>query len=267
MVPSKDQIAVHRDFFVAIADLSRIVMNAGSSGQNGAKNMDSKPHISSWGEECDRIDKAITTLRKENEKEAVNVIESVLKCCNNILSKSTFPRQWVVMRMVEAEVAMRGLSWFGSTLKRNYLSKSFSAGCSLWKQWLSLGMLFLSNDDFALEDMNPERADIIRKHYGDVRNISIKKLTVAWDVLTPHRADLADTMIKDAIQASASEVEEIQQFAERIYVEMIKSEFERSHSLNTVETYTVNDHVHILETVHFNVMWLMVLYRLIKSTF
>ena len=46
-------------------------------------------------------------------------------------------------------------------------------------------------------------------------------------------------MIKDAIQASASEVKEIQEFAERIYVEMIKSEFESSHSLNTVETYTV----------------------------
>ncbi len=78
-----------------------------------------------------------------------------------------------------------------------------------------------------------------------VSTVSIKKLTVAWDVLTPHRSDLADTMIKDAIQASASEVEEIQQFAERIYVEMIKSEFESTHSLDTVETYTVC-HMHLV---------------------
>ena len=51
------------------------------------------------------------------------------------------------MCMVKAEVAMRGMSCFGSTLKQQYLRKSFPVGCSLWKQWLCLGMLYLSNKD------------------------------------------------------------------------------------------------------------------------
>ena len=93
--------------------------------------------------------------------------------------------------MVEAEVAMRALSWFGSTLKRNYLSESFNSGHNLWKQWLILGMIFLSAEDFALEDMSSTlRKSIIRDNYGDVRNIAIKKLTDAWNVLTPHRSAL-----------------------------------------------------------------------------
>eukprot|EP01084_Bolivina_argentea_P063021 115127_1 len=238
---SKDQLLVHRDLFIAIADLSRIIMNhMNEINGNGNQNSQDPCDVASWGLKCDAIDKAITTLRKENENEAVLVIESALKCCNNILQKSIFATSWTVMRMVEAEVAMRCLSWFGSTLKRNYLSKSFENGRSLWKQWLRLGMIFLSNEDFALEDISTEKAELIRDNYGDVRNIAIKKLTVSWNVLTPHRAALADTMIKAAVEASASEVQEIQEFAIDVYFEMIKSEFEKSNHIQSVETHTID---------------------------
>merc|ERR1719192_1977735 len=101
MTPSSDQIAVHRDFFITLADLSRIVMNAGPSDEVMGNKLNQNPPISSWGEECDRIDKAITTLRKENEVGALAVIEHVLDSCINLLSKSAFPRSWVTMRMVE----------------------------------------------------------------------------------------------------------------------------------------------------------------------
>ena len=236
---SNDQLLAHRDFFITIADLSR-VLSKKEDTDDGDKNGEENYGIDSWGQKCDRIDKAISTLRSENEIDAVNVIEQALLCCNNILKSSTFPHQWIIMRMVEAEVAMRGLSWFGSTLKRNYLSKSFDSGRNLWKQWLGLGMIFLSNEDFALEDMNQNRSEIINLNYGDVRNIAIKKLTVAWNVLTPHRAALADTMIKAAVEASASEVEEIQEFAVDVYFQMIKSEFESSNNMNSVETHTID---------------------------
>lgn len=251
IIISNDQLLAHRDFFITIADLSRVLSANQSLNQQHQEHQqqeeedddnddDDDDIITSWGDKCDRIDKAITTLRSENEQDAVRVIESALLCCNNILKKSTFPHQWIIMRMVESEVAMRALSWFGSTLKRNYLSKSFDSGRNLWKQWLELGMIFLSNEDFALEDMNELRANIIRENYGDVRNIAIKKLTVAWNVLTPHRAALADTMIKAAVETSASEVEEIQEFAVDVYFQMIKSEFESSNNMNSVETHTID---------------------------
>ena len=38
-------------------------------------------------------------------------------------------------------------------------------GCSLWKQWLRLGMLYLSNEDFALQDMAAKRAELLRSRY------------------------------------------------------------------------------------------------------
>eukprot|EP01084_Bolivina_argentea_P006400 12128_1 len=241
IIISPDQLLVHRDFFITISDLSSVILKDEDTEQkDGIEQIGTGTEEISWGNKSERIDKAITTLRKENEDNAVRVIESALKCCNSILKKSTFPTGWVIMRMVEAEVSMRCLSWFGSTLKRNYLSKSFINGKNLWKQWLSLGMIYLWSEDFTLEDMNSEKRDVILSNYGDIRNIAIRKLRIAWDVLTPHRGALADTMIKAAVEASSSEVIEIQQFAVDVYYEMIRSEYESSSNIKSVETHTID---------------------------
>ena len=68
----------------------------------------------------------------------------------------------------------------------------------------------------------------------------MKKLEVAWDSLTAHRSELAETMVASAVEASSSEVQEIRQFATEIYFEMMKSEFESQDSLKTVETHTID---------------------------
>jgi len=253
-VVSEDQLAVHRDLLIAIADLSRILttatttqqteddddddeeeMNGGDGGGGG------KLAVHEWGSKCDRIDKAIATLRSEDEGMAVHVVECALKCCNNLIASSLFPSSWLTLRLAEAEVAMRCLSWFGWTLQRNYLGDTFDKGRVLWKEWLGVGMLFLSNEDFALEDyVDSASLALLRQHYGDVRTIAIRKLTVAWTALTPHRAALADTMISAAVEASASEVLDIQEFAIDVYFQMIRSEFSASSHIQSVETHTID---------------------------
>ena len=114
-----------------------------------------------WGDKCERVDTVLGKERAKDETRAVGLIKAVLQCCNHLLRHSIFSKGWVHMRMVEAEVAMRGLSWFGSTLKRSYLGRSFDK--DLWQLWLGLGMTFLSNEDFALEDMEEGREQVIIK--------------------------------------------------------------------------------------------------------
>ncbi|ETN99249.1 hypothetical protein RFI_38231 [Reticulomyxa filosa] len=129
------------------------------------------------------------------------------------------------------------------------MEKSFNKG--LWNVWLALGMSFLSHRDFAIEDLPKQKADIIRDYYGDIRTIAIGQLRSAWDVLKSHRSDLAETMVAATIAASASNVPEIQEFAEDVYFQMMKTEFETTNAMKNVETHTI-DQIDLLTVEHGN---------------
>ncbi|ETO31998.1 dedicator of cytokinesis 3, partial [Reticulomyxa filosa] len=222
---ASDQIVVHRSFLVTIAELSRLLTGGTAKSDT-------------FAEKSDRVDIVIREERAKSDINAAKLIEGVLKCCKNLLEESLFPRSWVFMRMVEAEVGLRAFSWFGSTLRTNYMDTSFNK--ELWDSWLALGMLFLSHRDFAIEDMIKQRADIVRDAYGDIRTTAINQLRTAWDVLKSHRSELAETMVTAAIAASASEMQQIQEFAEDVYFQMMKSEFETTNSMKNVETHTID---------------------------
>jgi hypothetical protein len=62
------------------------------------------------------------------------------------------------MQFLEAELCLRSFTWFESILSRHYTEK-FSK--ELWVPYIQIGMRFLSQETFDLENIPPEKANLI----------------------------------------------------------------------------------------------------------
>ena len=145
---TEDALNLQRGFLVTLGDFCRTIMKLSARSEAAVVKAPGAAASSDgtikYGDRCEFVDVVIGWIRERiDEKKVMSLIRDLLKCSYNILKQPIFPKSWVYMRLLEGEIAMHGLSWFGSVLKKNYLpakNEDFENGKELWQMWLGLGI-------------------------------------------------------------------------------------------------------------------------------
>lgn len=142
------------------------------------------------------------------------------------------------MRFAESELCLRAFSWFDNVLN-DYYVKNFSS--EMWVPYIQLGMRFLSETSFDLENMPENRKMLILQTYGDVRQGALKQLRAIWDLLRNMHHVLAKELVGDAVDAGRSTIEEACRLSVDMFYDMMRSDFEQNKTIREVEHQTIDE--------------------------
>eukprot|EP00494_Astrolonche_serrata_P028107 UN28372 len=152
------------------------------------------------------------------------------------------------MRFVEAELCLRAFSWFDSTLKKFYITEFDK---NVWVPYIRLGLTFLSEETFDLENMNDEKRKLIESNYGDWRQGASAQLRGVWASLSKVHHVLATEIVGDTVEAGRSGIAEVVALSVDMFYDMMKSEFVTNSRITHVEHQTI-DEVDALTTKFFD---------------
>jgi len=218
---------IYRDVFCTMAELARAIMS--KDGTWTKTNLSNKHN---------RVDHVLMRLREKDSVKFEKTVNSVLATCVGILKDSLFPQNWVEMRFAEAELCLRAFSWFDNVLNDYYVA-NFNK--DMWVPYIQLGMRFLSEPTFDLENMADNRKQLINMTYGDLRQGALKQLRYIWDLLRKMHHVLAKELVGDAVDAGRSTIEEACRLSVDMFFDMMRSEFEQNKSIREVEHQTIDE--------------------------
>lgn len=227
---------VYRDIFCTMCELARAVTT------NEGKEYE-------WNVMHSRVDKVLEKMRERDPDEFQLTVQTVLKSASNILKKSLFPKEWVFMQFLEAELCLRSFTWFESILSRHYTEK-FSK--ELWVPYIQIGMRFLSQETFDLENIPPEKANLILSVYGDWRFGATTQVRKVWACLQDVYHVLASELVGDAVDAGRSSVEEVVSLSVDMFYDMMWSEFQSEKKIRRVEHQTIDEVDHLTTRFYEN---------------
>jgi len=226
-----EQLQVHREIFVIIADLARTLCSG------NARVM--------WTQSKSTYMENAIILACEQDKEAgKKLIIKVLEINLGMISQSIFPKEWVYMRMVEAEIALRSLMWFESAMNRFYLQVG-TFEKELWGLFIKLGVKVLTAKDFNLEFLPKQKESLIRQHYGDIREQIVDLIQGLWSKLRGKYSKMTDIVVSDVVAGSASKLQKVLDLVSRMFFEIMQEEYEENGEINILTHYTIDQVDHL----------------------
>jgi len=185
-----------------------------------------------------RVDKVLEKLRKDDEASFRQSVQYVLSSCVSVLKKSLFAEQWVYLRFVEAELCLRAFTWFSDTLNRHYIA-NFNRG--VWIPYIQLGMRFLSEQTFDLDNMTDEKRALIKKNYGDLRHNAAAQVRSIWGPLSKNHHELASELVRDAVDAGRSSIAAVRDLSVDMFYDMMLSEYKNEKHIQSVEHQCIDE--------------------------
>jgi len=218
---------IYRDVFCTMAELARAIMS--KDGCWTKTNLQAKHN---------RVDHVLMRLREQDSAKFEVTVNSVLATCVGLLKDSLFPSEWVEMRFAEAELCLRAFSWFDNVLNDYYVA-NFSK--DMWVPYIQLGMRFLSEPTFDLENMPDMRKALILSTYGDLRTGALKQVRNLWDLLRKMHHVLAKELVGDAVDAGRSTIDEACKLSVDMFYDMMRSEYNQNQTIREVEHQTIDE--------------------------
>jgi len=226
-----EQLEVHREIFVIIADLARTLCTGSARA--------------AWGEsKSTYIENAMAHACEQNQDAGKKLIIKVLEINLGMISQSIFPEEWVYMRMVEAEIALRSLMWFESAMNRFYLQTG-TFEKELWGLFIKLGVKVLTAKDFSLEFLSEGKASLIQRHYGDVREQIVDLIQGVWLKLEGKYSKMADIVVSEVVAGSASKLHKVLDLVSRMFFEIMQAEYKETEQIGTLTHQTIDQVDHL----------------------
>jgi len=226
-----EQLEVHREIFVIIADLARTLCTGSARA--------------AWGDsKSTYIENAMAQACEQNKDVGKKLIIKVLEINLGMISQSIFPEEWVYMRMVEAEIALRSLMWFESAMNRFYLQVG-TFEKELWGLFIKLGVKVLTAKDFSLEFLTEGKAALIQRHYGDVREQIVDLIDGVWKKLQGKYSKMADIVVSEVVAGSASKLQKVLQLVSRMFFEIMQAEYKECGKIPTLTHHTIDQVDHL----------------------
>ncbi|XP_033920545.1 dedicator of cytokinesis protein 2-like [Melopsittacus undulatus] len=152
----------------------------------------------------------------------------------DLIGKTVYPSDWMVMNMVQNREFLRSINQFASTLTEMFLSDD-SFELQLWNNYFYLAVAFLTQDSLQLENFSQAKRSSILAKYGDMRATIGASIRDMWYNLGRHKIEFIPDMVGPILEMTLVPEPELRKATIPIFFDMMLCEYQLTHSFARFE--------------------------------
>ncbi|OWK56746.1 Dedicator of cytokinesis protein 2 [Lonchura striata] len=152
----------------------------------------------------------------------------------DLIGKTVYPGDWVVMNMVQNREFLRAINQFATTLTEMFLSDS-DFELQLWNNYFHLAVAFLTQDSLQLENFSPAKRNAILAKYGDMRATIGASIRDMWYSLGQRKIEFIPGMVGPILEMTLVPELELRKSTIPIFFDMMLCEHRLTGSFSRFE--------------------------------
>ncbi|NWU10537.1 DOCK2 protein, partial [Cephalopterus ornatus] len=152
----------------------------------------------------------------------------------DLIGKTVYPCDWVVMNMVQNREFLRTINHFATTLTEMFLSNS-SFELQLWNNYFHLAVAFLTQESLQLENFSPAKRNSILAKYGDMRATIGASIRDMWYSLGHRKIEFIPGMVGPILEMTLVPELELRRSTIPIFFDMMLCEHQLTGSFSRFE--------------------------------
>ncbi|NWS10864.1 DOCK2 protein, partial [Pachyramphus minor] len=152
----------------------------------------------------------------------------------DLIGKTVYPCDWVVMNMVQNREFLRTINQFATTLTKMFLSNS-SFELQLWNNYFHLAVAFLTQESLQLENFSPAKRNSILAKYGDMRATIGASIRDMWYSLGHRKIEFIPGMVGPILEMTLVPELELRKSTIPIFFDMMLCEHQLTGSFSRFE--------------------------------
>ncbi|NXL99356.1 DOCK2 protein, partial [Tyrannus savana] len=152
----------------------------------------------------------------------------------DLIGKTVYPCDWVVMNMVQNREFLRTINQFATTLTKMFLSNS-SFELQLWNNYFHLAVAFLTQESLQLENFSPAKRSSILAKYGDMRAAVGASIRDMWYSLGHRKIEFIPGMVGPILEMTLVPELELRRSTIPIFFDMMLCEHQLTGSFSRFE--------------------------------
>ncbi|NWV36779.1 DOCK2 protein, partial [Grantiella picta] len=152
----------------------------------------------------------------------------------DLIGKTVYPCDWVVMNMVQNREFLRAINHFATTLTEMFLSNS-DFELQLWNNYFHLAVAFLTQDSLQLENFSPAKRNSILAKYGDMRATIGASIRDMWYNLGRRKIEFIPGMVGPILEMTLVPELELRSSTIPIFFDMMLCEHQLTGSFSRFE--------------------------------
>ncbi|NWH99046.1 DOCK2 protein, partial [Tichodroma muraria] len=152
----------------------------------------------------------------------------------DLIGKTVYPGDWVVMNMVQNREFLRAIDQFARTLTEMFLSNS-NFELQLWNNYFHLAVAFLTQDSLQLENFSPAKRNSILAKYGDMRATIGASIRDMWYSLGQRKIEFIPGMVGPILEMTLVPELELRKSTIPIFFDMMLCEHRLTGSFSRFE--------------------------------
>ncbi|NXN79491.1 DOCK2 protein, partial [Bombycilla garrulus] len=152
----------------------------------------------------------------------------------DLIGKTVYPGDWVVMNMVQNREFLRAINQFATTLTEMFLSDS-NFELQLWNNYFHLAVAFLTQESLQLENFSPGKRNSILAKYGDMRATIGASIRDMWYSLGQRKIEFIPGMVGPILEMTLVPELELRKSTIPIFFDMMLCEHRLTGSFSRFE--------------------------------
>ncbi|KAM6132363.1 LOW QUALITY PROTEIN: dedicator of cytokinesis protein 2-like [Pterocles gutturalis] len=152
----------------------------------------------------------------------------------DLIGKTVYPSDWVVMNMVQNREFLRTINLFAATLTEMFLSDG-SFELQLWNNYFHLAVAFLTQDSLQLENFSAAKRSSILAKYGDMRATIGASIRDMWYSLGHRKIEFIPGMVGPILEMTLVPELELRRATIPIFFDMMLCEYQLTRSFGRFE--------------------------------
>ncbi|XP_031549558.1 dedicator of cytokinesis protein 1-like [Actinia tenebrosa] len=151
------------------------------------------------------------------------------------VSNNVYPRDWMVMTMVQNGVILNAIQHFSEALLTMFL-RGDDFEVQLWNNFFHLSVAFITQESLQLENFSSAKKDKILEKYSDMRMIIGLKINSMWHHLGAHKTKFIPGLVGPFLEMTLLPQKDLRKATIPIFFDMIEVEYRTSGGFVNVET-------------------------------
>ncbi|KAK3743713.1 hypothetical protein QZH41_012379, partial [Actinostola sp. cb2023] len=151
------------------------------------------------------------------------------------VSDNVYPKDWVVMTMVQNRVILNAIQNFSGALCSMFLrGEDFEA--QLWNNFFHLAVAFITQESLQLENFSSTKQERLIEKYSDMRTFIGFKINEMWDFLGAHKTKFIPSLVGPFLEMTLLPQKDLRRATIPIFFDMIEVEYRNTGGFVNVET-------------------------------
>lgn len=162
-------------------------------------------------------------LHFPSDQDLLDFLMELFLLFRELLSNNIFPKDWMVMTMVQNSVILDAIQYFSEAMQEHFGANAFEY--QLWNNFFHLAVAFVTQESLQLETFSTTKQDKILEKYADMRMIIGLKISQMWHLLGDRKIDFIPNLVGPFLEMTLIPHSELRRATIPIFFDMIQCEY------------------------------------------